>query len=143
MPMFEGKNDYGKNMWESTITIKRKHFLNMVKKYYKDIMDEDVKAKYYSYTTCWDYGLEILGYFGMADYYYIYQIKIIKTGIINSVPSESEYILNEKDLGNVFDYNIGKHLGNYELNTIDISSPFFQFQVKTDKNLGQKVKIKK
>ena len=31
MPMFEGKNDYGKNMWESTITIKRKHFLNMVK----------------------------------------------------------------------------------------------------------------
>ena len=141
--MLEEKTDYGENIWESTITIKRKHFLNMVKKYYKDIMDEDVKVKCYPYIGCYDYGGIDDDINTGNDYYIAYKIKIIK----NSLSMKSEYILNKKDLGNVFDYNIGKDLsndlGNYKLNDVNISALAFHFEVKTDKNLGQKVKIKK
>ena len=38
MLMFGKENDQDKNIWKSTIIIRKKHFLNMVKKYYKDIM---------------------------------------------------------------------------------------------------------
>ena len=74
--MLEEKTDYGENIWESTITIKRKHFLNMVKKYYKDIMDEDVKVKCYPYIGCYDYGGIDDDINTGNDYYIAYKIKI-------------------------------------------------------------------
>lgn len=146
MLMFGKENDQDKNIWKSTIIIRKKHFLNMVKKYYKDIMDEDVTAKCYSYKVYYG-GVFYEDINDTDESYREYKIKIIKDDIINSVYIVSEYILNKKDLGNVFDYNIGKDLsndlGNYKLNDVNISALSFHFEVKTGKDLGQKVKIKK
>lgn len=114
----------------------------MVKKYYKDIMDEDVTAKCYSYKVYYG-GVFYEDINDTDESYREYKIKIIKDDIINSVYIVSEYILNNMDLKNVFDYNMGKYLGDYELNDIYFGGLSFYCEVKTGKDLGQKVKIKK